>query len=276
MVTRERAMAYAALTRIYMSAILGFAALCGWHLSHGGLAHWKIALVFVSQCCVFASGFALNDLLDKDRDGSVACKPIPTRKLTYAQALRAMLLLCIVGLVTSASLGSVPLGLACGQLVVVYFYSRIKMWSGLGANLATAGLCASSFVFGATVGHGLRGALVPAVLTLEFTVAREVVKDILDQEPDSVAGVPTIPLRYGSRFSARLVALLVISVALTSMLPGVRVAYGAGYTVLMLSVNVILAASTIALLRDSGQHTAGKFLNASAAAFPLALVAFLM
>lgn len=275
-ITVEKLRAYFSLTRGYMSLVVAATALCGVHLSKTVLQHYILAALFAAQVCVVAGCFALNDIVDRTRDADSACKPIPNGRVTLTEARLATAVLLVCGLTIGSSLGARPLALLCVQIVAILFYSGIKRRSGLAANILTAILCASGFLLGSATSGVLGEAWVPAVLTIVLIVPREIVKDVMDQEADQAAGIPTLPILYGMSWVRVIVVLLVSIMVVLSMLPQVRQAFRPGYIIPILLVDTILLAVTAAFAYRPDRHSVSRFLTATAISFPLALMGFFL
>ena len=268
--------AYWTLTGAYMSLVMGIAAVCGAALSGGRTPSWVSVLLFFSQSALSAGCFALHDILDLRRDATNHDKPLVTGALSMLEARAIVALLLSTGLLASVALGVAPFLIAFAAAGSIMFYTRIKMRSGIAANLMTAGLCAAAFIFGASSRGHIGLAWIPALLTLQFNTAREIIKDVVDVEPDAGMDVPTVPRRYGLRVSAAAVTALVLLSVLTTMLPSVRHAFGVGYIVLMTAVDVLLLAIAARFAVRPDYRSAALFRTVSAAVFPLALLAFFL
>lgn len=266
---------YVTLTRFYMAMIVGVSAVCGGRLSASTTRLSDEIAIFTAECLIAAAGLTLNDLLDFKRDAGVLCKPLPTGRLSHREAVYTFCILLGGGLAFSAILGLPPFLLAGIQVLAVAIYSWAKTWSGAISNLITAVLSASGFVFGAIVNLQLGSAWVPAVLTVEIILAREIVKDVLDLKPDFASNIPTIPVKYGLPTAAVMVVILVILTITTCWLPLTRSHFGTGYGIMMAGVNVALIIATGLFLANQNRRGAGLFLHITALAFPLALAACL-
>lgn len=271
----RKLISYFALTRAYMSGMLGVTAICGAYLA-GGRPTWEAAiLLFISQGFVAAGCYALNDLLDVRRDMQAAFKPLASGRLSLTEARSAIVALYAIGLTASLVFGNLPCFIAIVQIVVLRFYSRLKLRSGALAVLTTAALCSSAFIFGAATELRLGLVWIPVLLTFEINIAREVVKDVLDIDRDQMADVPTIPRKYGLTGASRLVLLAVLATVVTSLLPAVTHAFSAVYPRLIIPVDVALVVVAL-LFVVSPRRYAGTFLVASAGVFPFAILAFLL
>ena len=266
--------AFLALTRAYMALVIGCTAVAGGILAGmSGGAH--LLYLFFAEYSIAAGGFALNDVLDRDRDREVNCKPLAAGSLSLRNAVSFAGLLAVIGILLSVYLGTGPAVLGAIQLLTVWAYSWMKRHSGILANGITAVLCASSFLFGSSAQHHLGLAWVPALLTLELIWAREIVKDILDLEADRQVDLPTVPLLYGVKRATFAVTAIVFLTVITSLTLPIKYSFGFGYFALMGLVDVTLLAITFRLLRRNSSDEAGVFLNISAALLPFAILACL-
>lgn len=261
-----------------MALILGFSALVGVRLSFVNIATSEALLLYIAQVCIAAGGFAMNDVLDYNRDVGVSSKPIPTGRISRDVARRTSTSLILIGIVVAASLsGSLAL-FAGGQCLLVWLYSGLKMRSGAIANWVTAALCASSFMFGCYYVGSIGLSWFPILLTIEIIVARELVKDVLDHDVDQAAGVITVPIKYGLRRTHALVFAVVFAAFCTVLLTTLVKAHHNLLHVTIISGLVIILLFTLARfplysVNRVRQH-AGLFLNISALCFLFAIVTF--
>lgn len=272
----NKLLAFAALTRIYMSVMLGVAAACGTHIVGGTSGLTTHFWVLIAQCTIFAAGFTLNDIFDQGRDRLVSCKPLAIGKLSMREAKIVLAALCLIGLASSYHIGFAPLVIAALQLLVVCLYSKLKAWSGAWANFATGGLCASAFIFGISVSFKPSAWVIwiPPLMTLCFVMAREIVKDVMDIEQDARVDLPTIPLKYGINSASTILLIITIIVIAVSVLPMIYGSFGMAYSSLMSFVDLALLTATAVFLRQPSKTMASKYLVMTASLLPVALVAF--
>lgn len=275
-VTRKRLAGYATFVRAYMSVVLGVAALCGASLSGSAGPPKVLLLLFASQALIACAAFAINDIQDLKRDRDVPWKPLANGTLSLREAKLAAGTLLLLGMISSGLLGIRVLCFALSQIVVVSFYGAIKVRSGIVANLVTAATCVSAFLYGAASGGRVGHSWVPALLAFGVLLAREVAKDILDQQQDAHIGLPTIPVKYGLRASLVVVTSGTLSAITLSVLPGVRLLFPLQYSVLISIVNALLLIGLCSLLRLRSEQGAKQFMDITAGAFPIALIAFLL
>src|SRR5690348_7052284 len=125
---------------------------------------WLLSLFGVGAVAMRGAGCTLNDIADREYDGKVArtrLRPLPSGRVTVAQAVLFMLIQLAVGgaVLLSLNRSSILLGIAVLALIATYpFMKRITYWPQLFLGL--------NFNWGALVGWtAVTGALAwPAVL----------------------------------------------------------------------------------------------------------------
>ena len=192
-----------------------------------------VVLVLLHALCVatfMGAWNAFNDVLDHEVDAlNHPERPIPSGDLTLIQAKaigRAAFLLSIIsllGAMTVAALfsenlsGWLPsIGIWFVAFLLMFHYEMVVPASfmlkhkGLVGNLAISLLVGIVIVFGAAAVNGISSPLVWIVATVAMLVnaAREIVKDIEDEEGD--LDRETLPKKIGADGSRAIAQLLII------------------------------------------------------------------
>jgi len=196
-------------------------------------SHIDLVLVLLHALCVatfMGAWNAFNDVLDHEVDAlNHPERPIPSGALTLIQAKaigRAAFLLSIIsllGAMTVAALfsenlsGWLPsIGIWFVAFLLMFHYEMVVPASfmlkhkGLVGNLAISLLVGIVIVFGAAAVNGISSPLVWIVATVAMLVnaAREIVKDIEDEEGD--LDRETLPKKIGADGSRAIAQLLII------------------------------------------------------------------
>lgn len=259
-----------------MSVVLGFSAIDGLHLSHGEHIGLVAAVaIYLAQCFIAAGGFALNDVLDRGRDADIPIKPVVSGRISVRTAAIVSAVLLSSGLALALLLSARLAVFATAQVILVASYSRLKLSSATMANVVTAALCASGFLFGCVFSKGIGNAWLAFMLTFGLVLARELVKDTLDIESDRPAGLRTVPIIYGltrTHYAAQfLITSTIISGFIAVELAGFRSTSGVLVMLPLVALLITLARFPLFVAGRATEH-ASLFLRVSAVGFAIGLI----
>ena len=205
----------------------------------------ELVLVTIHAFCVAAfmgAWNAFNDIQDHEIDRfNHPERPIPSGSLTLIQAkavARASFLLSIIALLSAMTIAALysdhliqwlpSIGIWFLAFLLMFHYEMVIPASfmlkhkGLPGNLAISLLVGIVIVFGAAAVNGISTPLVWIVATVAMLVnaAREIVKDIEDEEGD--ANRTTLPKKIGPERARAIAQLLVIGSLLPLVAPYAR------------------------------------------------------
>jgi 4-hydroxybenzoate polyprenyltransferase len=162
-----------------------------------------LALFALGAVAMRGAGCTLNDIADREYDGKVArtrMRPLPSGRVTVAQAILFMVGLLAIGAAVLLSLNpiSIVLGIAVIGLIATYpFMKRITWWQQLFLGL--------NFNWGALIGWtAVTGTLAtpPVLLYLGgilWTIGYDTIYAHQDKEDDARIGVKSSALALGPR-----------------------------------------------------------------------------
>lgn len=230
----EVARAVLRLIRWENCVAVGLTTLLGAHLA-GNAGAPRALVAAAAVIALHAAGTAFNDRCDVAIDRLARPRrPLPSGRLSVEYAERLSVVLLVLGLCLSATLG--PFALAVAALVAIAsaaYAVRLKN-SVLIGNLTVAMLSAATVPFGAAAvlpGEAIpRAAVRGGLLILLYMVAYEVLKCLQDIESDAASGLHTIATNWGPQ-AARATAVTALaafgSVAVWPLVDGAAsAAYG--------------------------------------------------
>ncbi len=162
---------------------------------------WYLALFLVGAFVMRGAGCTWNDIVDRDYDAAVARtanRPIPSGRVSVAQALAFGAALALVGLAVLLQFNwsTVWLAIASLALVAIYpFMKRFTFWPQLVLGL--------TFKWGALVGWtAVAGTLAPAPVALYagavlWTIGYDTIYAHQDKEDDLMVGLKSTAIRFG-------------------------------------------------------------------------------
>lgn len=194
---------------------------------------WLVLAFALGAALMRAAGCAWNDIVDRDIDAKVARtagRPIPSGRLSVAQALGFIVACCLASftILLTLNLTAVVLGAASLLLVAAYpFMKRItwwpQAWLGLTFNWgALLGFAAASGAGATLLGQGgaWAGVALPALLLyaggIFWTLGYDTLYALQDLEDDALAGVKSSARRLGRHAARGVGAFYALSVPLAA------------------------------------------------------------
>lgn len=180
---------------------------------------WWLYLYFgVGAVLMRAAGCTVNDILDRDIDGSVArtaTRPIPSGEVSLTQAGLFLAALLLVSFTILLQMNTLTVLLGCASLLLVFPYPLMKRitywpqaWLGLTFNWGA--------LIGFTAATGTLG-WPPLLLYLggiAWTLAYDTIYAHQDKEDDVLIGVKSLALRLGEDSKPWLGAFFAIALVL--------------------------------------------------------------
>jgi 4-hydroxybenzoate polyprenyltransferase len=203
-----------------------------------------LALFALGAVAMRGAGCTLNDIADREYDGKVArtrMRPLPSGRVTVAQAILFMVGLLAIGAAVLLSLNpiSIVLGIAVIGLIATYpFMKRITWWPQLFLGL--------NFNWGALVGWtAVTGSLAwPPVLLyvggIFWTLGYDTIYAHQDKEDDARIGVKSSALALGARTRPFLFGFYAAAIVLWGA-AGAAAGLGLGFWGLLAAAAVQLA-----------------------------------
>lgn len=211
-----------AATQLFAAMSLRYADYPLWHET-------SFILTVFATLFIGAAGYIINDIFDVDADA--VNKPHKTiinadNRNFYAQAYYGLSALGIL----LGFFATYLVGFTCvGMVTLLYIYSYKLKKTALLGNIAVAVMSGAVLLILLPVVKNIQADFVwlYAAFAFAVTLVREVVKDIEDEEGDSTAGYPTLPVTKGAAYAkkialllAALLALLTVVFALWALLHG--------------------------------------------------------
>ena len=220
----------------------------------------KLLLAGLVGFIITAAGNSINDIIDVDIDRiNRPHRPLPSLRLTLKQAWVLFLLLVTTSLVLSLfiNLFAFLIVLLSNALLILYSLS-IKRVPVFG-NIVISFLTAYAFIFGGMVVENVNGAFIPAVFAFLINLIREVIKDMEDTKGDKLAGVNTLPIKYGINASKYFVLVVSSILFLFSFVPFLFHIYEIEFfLIIMIIVNPLLVFVVKLLFEDVSKQNLGK------------------
>ncbi|MGH6816694.1 MAG: 4-hydroxybenzoate octaprenyltransferase [Hyphomicrobiaceae bacterium] len=182
---------------------------CWWSLALAELQRgnpypnvWFVVLFAVGAFVMRGAGCTYNDIVDRDFDKRVARtagRPIPSGRVSVAQAAYFGVCLSLIGLLVLVQFNAFTIRLGIGSLALVAIYpfmKRITWWPQLVLGL--------TFKWGALVGWAsVQGSLGAPALVLYagsvlWTIGYDTIYAHQDKEDDALLGLKSTALRFGA------------------------------------------------------------------------------
>jgi len=190
-------------------------------------------LAVITVALITAGGAAINDYFDSESDALTHPeRPIPSKKITPARALRFSALALLAGLAISFAINPVAFGIVALDVVLFILYPPVlKRLSGFLSNLVMGYLGATIALFaGAVVFQAINADSLAFVgLIAGGAIGLNALKDILTLDGDLKIGYPTLAAKRGVREAAIVGALFLLLSAITSPAPFIVGVVGIAY-----------------------------------------------
>lgn len=181
---------------------------------------------------VCAFGNIVNDLRDIEIDRiNNPKRPLASGLITNKSAIIFSIVLFIMLLIFSLSLGILPFSLVAVALVLLIFYALFfkRMPSG---NLLVALIAGLSFILGGLITKNYY-CLIPFIFALLIHWAREIVKDVIDLEGDRASGIRSLPILLGEKRARYLGSFILSLLCLIIPVPFLLKILNLGYLVIV-------------------------------------------
>ncbi len=270
------------LTRIEHSVMLVIAVVAAEMITKT-LPNWYIlTLSIITPIFISMAAFAINDYFDIEVDmANMRKRPLVKGTLKPSDALHITVVGIVIGVISSAFINVYCLIIAIlfGLLSVLYSYrlKRMLLWG----NMYIAFSMSIPFIFGNFVVSSNISAGIALVSIMIFIsgVAREIHGTIRDVKGDRKRNAQTMPIRFGTGFSA-VVALILYFIAI--LISAYLIAfvhpfkYNVAFIIPILITDMILAFVSIGYLMRSSRGFYDLSRNLSLVAMAVALLAILV
>ncbi len=216
---------------------------------------WNVILCAVLIVwCYTGAGNALNDYYDAEIDKiNRPERPIPQGLVSRNGALRLSIVLFLIGSATAIPFLSKELIVII--LLALFFlitYSPFFKMRPFWGNVIVSAILGMTFLFAASLYADLTRGIPPFCLAFGFNLIREMVKDIQDVSGDHACGAQTMPLRYGTTFTRRVIILCTVLLMVGALVPYGLGIYGKYYLLtLIFGVEIPLGFFIYSLQKDS-------------------------
>lgn len=174
-------------------------------------------LGFFTGFFISSAAMVTNDYFDLDVDRiNHPQRPLPSGKISLSEIKVLTAILSILGFLTAALIGPLPLALSVFLWMVAIMYNWKCKETGLLGNMMVAISVTGFFIFGGLSVGGLTNGLIWifGALAFLFDLAEEIAGDAMDMEGDEQRSSKTIARTHGKKYaltvSSTLYSLLVI------------------------------------------------------------------
>ncbi len=195
-------------------------------------------LTSIATFFVCASGNIVNDIVDIPIDRiSRPDRILIQKRMSTASAYLFSIILNLTALGIAAFVRLDVFIAALTAVGLLYLYNYKAKQIPIVGNLIIALLAGMVFItgglaIGRTLAFTLPGPLVGALFAFLFHLVREVVKDAEDVEGDLQAGIKTLPIMFGVRFSIVVAMILFLILTLCTYVPILKGWYSESYKIL--------------------------------------------
>ncbi len=249
-------------------------------IMYGEMQLWAVRVCFaaLSASFILAAGNAFNDVRDLPCDRINAPKrPIPSGMVTTHAATIFAVILAAAGIALSIPLGLPGITIALFAVVMLAAYDiKLKSVPLLG-NTVVACLGGLAFIYGGIAGGSGSRSLLLAVFATLLHLGRELIKDSCDIQGDSTVGLNTAATTWGTSFTCRLAALVLVILGTATALPLISGYFGLVYiTIIVMGVWPALIFSIVVSLKSPSAINLSTAAGVLKIAMPVGLIAVLV
>lgn len=241
------------LTRPANSVMVGAAVVVGQVVVLGELPGILEAFLgFLTGALISSSSMIMNDYFDLESDRvNAPSRPLPRGSVSLGEARLLAVATGVAGILASAFLGWVALGVAGLFWLVGFTYSWRLKATGLLGNALVSSSVGIPFVYGGISVGDPRDSVIWFFFFVAFlaNMGREVAKGIADVRGDELRQVKTVARGGGTEFAGRLSSLFLFSAILLSYFPYLIELLGDAYLLLVSASNIVIAYIALRLLR---------------------------
>ncbi len=199
-----------------------------------------LILALISVFVISGAGIVLNDFFDSEIDKiNAPQRPIPSGKISKAQALNFSILLFAFGLLLAFFINIYAFALALLNTVLEIFYARNFKAMPLIGNLVDSWFPATTFVFGALIVLSFEKVLWLAILAFLVNMGREIIGDIEDIEGDKKLNAKTLPILFGESKAKILASVFIIAGVALSFVPFMLGLLGFYYLIIVIFADLV-------------------------------------
>jgi geranylgeranylglycerol-phosphate geranylgeranyltransferase len=170
----------------------GTTVVLGYWLSGGALSMLSLTQMVIAAVCAVGYGNVVNDILDVGSDRiSHPDRPLPKNELSLSSATIICFFLCSFSIVNAFLVSTIHGIGTVVPLALLSLYAFYLKGTPLAGNIIVSLLVAYTIIFGGLSAPQCNRLIIPALLAFLLNLAREIIKDLQDEEGDKAAGTIT-------------------------------------------------------------------------------------
>lgn len=212
---------------------------------------FEVLMAAVVVFLLTGAGNSINDYFDHKIDAiNKPQRPIPSGRISHKKALIYSILLFVIGISIAFAI-NLLLGIIAflSSLLMIYYARDLKTKCIIG-NMSISFLTGLCFVFGGIAVDQIMVSVYLGFYAFLMTMAREIVKDMEDQEGDKEEGATTLPIVYGNRVASVIAAFFMIIASVTSPILYFMGIFSIVYLLILLIAIVIFLVGAVSILKD--------------------------
>jgi geranylgeranylglycerol-phosphate geranylgeranyltransferase len=224
------------------SILVGFAVVVGIAITSNNYREiFSLTSLFGFLTGFLVSSFSMvsNDIYDYEVDRvNQPSRPLPNGRVTVQQAKNFSLILLILGLASSLTLGLANLAIAALFALIGWYYNYKGKQSGLFGNSLVALSLAIPYIFGSIAlgNYSINLAYLLALTSFLAGMGREILKGVSDIEGDRIRDVRTVASVQGIRVAKYLSALFFLLAVASSVFPALFGLLGKAFTLYVILI----------------------------------------
>jgi len=225
-------MGYFTIIRPVNCAITFISVLVGAWIGRSLVISPQLILAGMIGFVVCGFGNIVNDLYDIEIDRiNNPNRPLPKGIVSKGIIQLLAILLSVISILFSISLGTIPFILVLAVVILLFLYACYFKRT-IAANIIISFITALSFVFGGIVVRN-PACLYPFFFSLFIHMPREIIKDAIDVNGDRAHAIKSFPILLGKKRSLNISAMFLGTLCILLPLPYIMNTLGLRYIIIV-------------------------------------------
>lgn len=197
----------------------------------------NVLLACFSGGLIAGAANVINDYFDIEIDKiNKPKRPIAAGDVAPREGLIFSTILFLSGILLGYLINWYALVVSIFSSILLLFYSfklkRTVLWGNISVSSATA----LAFLYGGIAVNRISYALIPAIFSFFYHLAREIIKDIEDIQGDRADKILTLPIKYGEHVAQHLATWIYLFLILLTIIPYLLKLFGLYYLIIVIAI----------------------------------------
>ncbi len=212
-----------------------------------------LILLIISVITINGAGNIINDIYDIEIDKiNRPNRPLPSGEMKITTAKIYLFNLFALGILAASLISMVTLAIAAliATPLLIAYSAKLKRLPLIG-NIVVSFILGLTFIYVGSAFGDIQTTIIMSGLAFDFTLIRELVKDLEDMEGDRQSNAHTLPLVWGEQATVRFTITLMAISMILFLFPSVFGTYNDRYLwIVILGINLPMFISMILMWKN--------------------------